>query len=170
MSWIDENAAHQAERLRAEGAARWEKWFNGAFWEYQLADRHKVYLRQTNPPSRGTDVTEISPSSKEREMRGLFTVIIVDPETDDIIYEGKHIAADEGAAKMRAATRAGELPKDLDDLDVIALRLGNVRDREELQSQILNRTMLSYLGQAKAKAPELTERTPKAKGGGVGGS
>lgn len=152
---------------RDDHGARWEKWHNGAFWEYQLADRHHVYMRQVTMPYGITgDIIEISAAGKDRQMRGLFSVYIVDPETDDIVYEGQHIASDEGAAKMRAATRAGELPKDLDDLDVIAVRLGNVRDREEMQSQILNRTMLSYLGQNESKARQLETPKKTAKGDG----
>lgn len=78
-------------------------------------------------------------------MRGLFRVFIVDPETDEILYQGDHIATDSSTAKMRAVGKAGPIEKDLDDLDVIAVQLGNVRAKEEVQSTLLNRTMLSYI-------------------------
>jgi pyruvate kinase len=67
-------------------------------------------------------------------MRHLYEVHIVDPENDLILSSKRHIAKSGESAKLRALT-AEDLPDDTDydDLDVIVVVLGDVRDKKEVQ-------------------------------------
>jgi hypothetical protein len=68
---------------------------------------------------------------EEKKMRGLFSVYIVDPETDGIQYKESFIAKDETSAKMKAYASL-KLDKDADEYDFVVVRLGNVRCKKEI--------------------------------------
>lgn len=78
---------------------------------------------------------------KEEPMRGLFEVFIVDPEgIDPLPYECKVIAGSEESAKMKAmlAFRSADdmghfRGRDIEDFDVLARRIGNVRPERQVQ-------------------------------------
>ena len=66
------------------------------------------------------------------EMRGLFHIVIVDYKNDDILKDALYIAKDAETAKIKAlAPYAND--HDLDDLDVICIRLGEIRKEKEIQ-------------------------------------
>lgn len=66
-------------------------------------------------------------------MRGLFDVYIVDPENDSVIWEWEGVVAkDEQSAKLKAVSKA-TLGGDVDDYDIIVVKLGSVRPKKEVQ-------------------------------------
>ena len=70
-----------------------------------------------------------------KEMRGLFHVYVVDHGHDQVIAEGHIIADDEAKAKMKALHQWNDAVAnyDLDDLDIICVKLGSVRKKKEVQ-------------------------------------
>lgn len=70
------------------------------------------------------------PKTEEvEEMRGLFAVYVVDPVEGDVVYQGVVVARDAKNAEFKvlsAAMRVTENEFEVDDLDVISVRLGNV--------------------------------------------
>lgn len=78
-------------------------------------------------------ITNYYPQEKENpKMRGLFDVYIVDPEIDDVAWSKCIIAKDEQSAKLKVVSSA-TLTKDIDDYDIIVVKLGNVRPKKEVQ-------------------------------------
>lgn len=74
-------------------------------------------------------------SPKEKTMRGLFLVYVVDPEFDLIVAQfGPAVAVDGDSAKMKAIAKCGPFVKDIDDLDFVVLKLGNIRAKREVQT------------------------------------
>ena len=78
---------------------------------------------------------------KETNMRGLFEVIVVDPSDEIVVqiggYQRNHVVAkDETSAKIKVL-KGATLPKDLDEYDVIVVRLGNVRAKQEIQKVVV---------------------------------
>jgi len=72
-------------------------------------------------------------SSKGRdEMRGLYRVLVVDPEDDLIEVDELVIAASEEKARIKVLL-ARTLIRDLDDYDVICQKLGSVRGKTKPQ-------------------------------------
>ena len=68
-------------------------------------------------------------------MRGLYQVYIVDPEDDKIIAVwGPEVAFTGGNAQMKAIAKCSPFGKDIDDLDFVAVRLGEVREKKEVQT------------------------------------
>ena len=67
-----------------------------------------------------------------KEMRGLFHTVVVEYKTDKILEDGLVIAKDKEIAKIKALAPFAE-KYDLDDLDVICNRLGDVRKKQEVQ-------------------------------------
>lgn len=71
----------------------------------------------------------------EREatsMRGLFVVYIVDPGKDEVTERiGAFIARDEDSAQLKAIQEVGHKLGDIDDLDIIVIKLGSVREKKE---------------------------------------
>jgi hypothetical protein len=73
------------------------------------------------------------PATPEEEspMRGLYEIIVVDPETDTVLHVSEYIIAkDEAGAKLKAL-RTWDSDRDLDDLDVIVVELGGVRPKRK---------------------------------------
>jgi hypothetical protein len=67
-------------------------------------------------------------------MRGLYQVTVVDPERDMIWDSMQVIAKSEGGAKLKALRVLDGLDdRDPDDLDIIVVRLGDVRAKREVQ-------------------------------------
>ena len=67
-------------------------------------------------------------------MRHLYEVLAVDPEEDALLYSDKMIAKSGSSAKIKALSKAGLGDDvDVDDLDVIIVQLGDVRDKKQVQ-------------------------------------
>jgi hypothetical protein len=67
-------------------------------------------------------------------MRRLYEVFVVDPEEDEVISQELLIAKSGSSAKIKALSKAGLSDDiDYDDLDVIVVQLGDVRDKKEVQ-------------------------------------
>ena len=79
------------------------------------------------------------PNFKEgevKDMRGLFSVYVVDPEEGDIVYQGVVVAENAKKAEFKvlsAAMRISEDKYEVDDLDIICNRLGDVREKRKIQ-------------------------------------
>ena len=67
-----------------------------------------------------------------REMRGLFQFYVVDPEKGEVVGDGLVIAKNKETAKIKALAPFAD-KYDLDDLDIICNRLGDVREKKEVQ-------------------------------------
>jgi len=59
--------------------------------------------------------------------RGLYRIIAVDPETEDILIDNLVVAKDEATARVKGLTNPFSPGIDFDDLDFIVIRLGSVR-------------------------------------------
>ena len=71
-----------------------------------------------------------------KEMRGLFAVSVVDPGEGEEIYFGRVVAKDAKNAEFKVLSRAMRVTMnkfEIDDLDVISTKLGNVRARGDVQ-------------------------------------
>ena len=84
-----------------------------------------------------TRITWLPAEEKEKNMRGLFEVIIIDGETGELqkvdgIIRSLVVAKDEASAKLKIVSKAA-LVKDLDEYDIIVKRLGDVRPKREVQ-------------------------------------
>ena len=66
-------------------------------------------------------------------MRGLYEVFIVDPKTGKVITIAPLVASDENNAKMKAVARTTLSTDDLDDYDIIARKIGDVRAKKSVQ-------------------------------------
>ncbi len=80
--------------------------------------------------------TPTSGKEKDSDMRGLYRVYIVDPETDEVIepYGKPFVAKNEDNAQLKAVQKAGDqLLKDIDEYDIISYCLGDVRPRKTVQ-------------------------------------
>ncbi len=67
-----------------------------------------------------------------RDMRGLFQFYVVDPEKGEVVGDGLVIAKNKETAKIKALAPFAD-KYDLDDLDIICNRLGDVREKKEVQ-------------------------------------
>lgn len=71
-----------------------------------------------------------------KDMRGLFLVYVVDPEEGDIVYQGVVVAENAKKAEFKvlsAAMRVSEDKYEVDDLDIICNRLGDIREKRKIQ-------------------------------------
>ena len=66
------------------------------------------------------------------EQRGLWRVIAVNPENEAIVIDAQVVANDEANARVKAL-KGVAADYDLDDLDFIVVRLGNVRAKRRPQ-------------------------------------
>jgi hypothetical protein len=67
-----------------------------------------------------------------KDMRSLYHVVVVNYKTDEILDDGLVIAENAEKARIRAAAPFVNW-YDLDDLDVICNKLGDVRKKKEVQ-------------------------------------
>jgi len=79
----------------------------------------------------------VAPKNNEEvsEMRGLWEVYVVDPEEGEVVYQSVVVARDAKNAEFKVLSRAMQINEgkyEVDDLDVISTRLGNVRDKREI--------------------------------------
>jgi hypothetical protein len=84
-----------------------------------------------------TDDQKKEEEKKVDKSRGLFLGFVVDPAMDELIYASDRpfVAADEEHAKLKIVQKAGgSLSKEVDDYDIIILRLGKVRAKKEVQT------------------------------------
>lgn len=78
-------------------------------------------------------VQERGSREEKTNMRGLFEVFVVNPETGDVDGPFHVIAKDEAAAKIKVVAK--ELADiDIDDFDIIVRRLGDVRPKKTVQT------------------------------------
>ncbi len=107
-------------------------------WTYDSGNIHIVPAPHTTLPS-PESVTIYSPihtnNESEDEMRGLFLAWVVDSDEDVVIYQtDPFVAKDEDAAERKLIQRAAsDLTKDVDDYDFCLLRLGDVRQKKQVQ-------------------------------------
>ncbi len=74
-----------------------------------------------------------TPAPQETSMRSLFTVFIVNPKTDTIVFEANIIAADTRSAERKAIQMAGDkITADMDDYDFVVEMRGN---RDSIRSK-----------------------------------
>ena len=66
-------------------------------------------------------------------MRHLYEVFVIDPEEDEILFTDTFIAKSGSSAKIKALSKTDLNDIDFDDLDVIVVQLGDVRDKKEIQ-------------------------------------
>lgn len=69
---------------------------------------------------------------KENDMRGLFEVFIVDPKADSIVFSIKLVAKDKASAELKAVAK-WTFSGDVDDFDIVTVRLGDIRPKKETQ-------------------------------------
>ena len=65
-------------------------------------------------------------------MRGLYEVIVVDPDTEQVIEDIFTVAKSYDGAKLRVLKET-DLEKDVEDYDVFAIRIGDIRAKKEVQ-------------------------------------
>ena len=66
-------------------------------------------------------------------MRGLFIVYIVDYKKGKVLFVSEPMVADSDQKVQMKALQAWGGNVDLDDLDIIVQRIGNVRAKKEVQ-------------------------------------
>ncbi len=77
---------------------------------------------------------DITSQKEVKEMRGLFEVYIVDYRKDRVLASDTVIADNAEKAKMKMLTQWDTvIDYNLDDLDIICVRLGDVRKKAEVQ-------------------------------------
>lgn len=76
---------------------------------------------------------QAQPKRKEPEMRGLFEVYVVNPETSTVVDSVKIVAKSPETAKLKAIQKHGCIAGDLDDYDFIVHKLGDVRAKKMVQ-------------------------------------
>lgn len=90
------------------------------------------------PPEVHFSIYQEPKREEVKDMRGLFRVFVVNPEKGEVIYQDLTVAKDKETAKykvLRLAAKTIPLADgyDLDDLDIICNRLGDVRKKKEIQ-------------------------------------
>ena len=88
----------------------------------------------------GTPMTEtrtyqvINKKEEVRDMRGLFQVYVIDPKKETVIGNILVIAKNEKSAEIKALTKAMPFDEfDIDDLDIVTVKLGSIRAKKEVQ-------------------------------------
>lgn len=71
--------------------------------------------------------------TKESNMRGLFEVFVIDPESGEILLNDLKVAKSAESAKFKALQVQKFEGFDFDDLDVIVRRIGDVQAKKEVQ-------------------------------------
>ncbi len=74
----------------------------------------------------------ISNNIKENNMRGLFIVYIVDYKKSKVLFVSEPLIADNEQKVQMKALQAWGGDVDLDDLDILVQRIGNVRAKKEV--------------------------------------
>ncbi len=72
-------------------------------------------------------------TQKENNMRGLFIVYIVDYKKGKVLFVSEPLVADSDQKVQMKALQAWGGDVDLDDLDILVQRIGNVRAKKETQ-------------------------------------
>ena len=89
------------------------------------------------PPNDGWK-SEYIQKEEVKEMRGLFEVFVVDPKRGEIVYGDIVVAKDTETAMFKVLQEGAKVIPltdvyDLDELDFICNRLGDVRKKKEVQ-------------------------------------
>ena len=94
---------------------------------------HDPTIQSVNTRSNFWTWESLGESSKGRDkMRGLYRVLVVDPENDSIEEDELVIAGSEEKARIKVLM-ASTLTGDLDDYDVICQKLGSMRGKARPQ-------------------------------------
>lgn len=95
--------------------------------EYVQDDREWVRV-----PSPNSTLYALYEKEEVKDMRGLFHIVVVEYKTDKILQDGLVIAKDRETAKIKALAPFADA-HDLDDLDAVCNKLGDVRKKREVQ-------------------------------------
>ncbi len=93
----------------------------------------------TYPQTSDEFLKSLADERSPKMARGLYIGFVVDPETDEVVYQADpFVAKDNDSAKMKLVVFANNanptaLKKDADELDFVLLRLGDVRAKKEVQ-------------------------------------
>lgn len=125
-------------QINADNVWNGDPWVKPQPFVYpQLPDTYRSHP-SIPPPDLGEQLRHIVEQCQQEKkekappMRGLFQVLIVDPDKDDIVYETVLVAADAAVAKLKAAVKAN-LPKDVDEYDFAVVKLGDVRPKQKVK-------------------------------------
>ncbi len=110
-----------------------DKLYVGDAWSYRIGTNTNVitYLSASEMTAQ--------PAAKEKaEMRGLFEVFVVDPETEDVRLHVYVIASDEAKARLKAVQKGLRESllidtDDLDEFDFVVCRRGDVQAKRKVQ-------------------------------------
>lgn len=102
-------------------------------WGFETGDTYPMQWHEQWPQAE-VHVHTLYLEKKEvkEEMRGLFYVAIVDYLNDTVLEDGLYIAKDAETARIKALSVFADT-YDLDDLDVVCQRLGDIRKKKEIQ-------------------------------------
>ena len=94
-----------------------------------------IWFTSSIPLCQESSVTVHFEGLEEVKMRGLYFCCIVDPEGAGSVAVGPKliIAKSEEAAKLKLIKDHAPPGRDLDDLDIICFKLGDVRAKKEVQ-------------------------------------
>lgn len=110
-------------------------------WQYVGGD-HYIQQRPYAPLITvgnpfGNFMQKLETRGEVKQMRGLFNVHIVDPDKGKVVASCLLMVAKSGSnAKLKAISEiaaTGVLDGDIDDYDIIDVRLGDVRAKKEVQ-------------------------------------
>jgi hypothetical protein len=96
----------------------------------------EVTITGVSTGTTNTNINTVSEKKESKKMRGLFFGFVVDPAADELVYstDKPFVATDEDNAKLKIVQKAaGALTKEVDDYDIVILRLGKIRDKKEVQ-------------------------------------
>lgn len=78
------------------------------------------------------DLERLTSGSKKESKRMLYEVFIVDPELEEVVYHTYKVATSATGAERKVLTSI-QLDKDVEDLDFITRKIGDVRSKKEVQ-------------------------------------
>ena len=108
-------------------------WINDGYWPTTTNGSNWVAWQGDTifPPNDGWK-SEYNQKGEVKDMRGLFHIVVVEYKTDKILQDGLVIAKDRETAKIKALAPFADA-HDLDDLDAVCNKLGDVRKKREVQ-------------------------------------
>jgi hypothetical protein len=104
---------------------------------YQQVDLNIDYFRSTPVITERVIERIIEKHTEKKPMRGLFSVHVVDPDKGKVVASRLLLVAkSESNARLKAISEIAatdEFTRDVDDYDIIVVRLGDVRAKKEVQ-------------------------------------
>lgn len=73
-----------------------------------------------------------NPRKDNKMSRGLYSVFVVDAQNEEVVFDSYVVAQSYDGAKLRVL-KSADLKKDIEEYDIIVLRLGDVRAKKEVQ-------------------------------------